>query len=393
MRITRLNAHWIRIPFRSPFVHALHARNGTNAIVVTVESEDGQLGVGEILPRSYLTGETLEDTWHRQVPTLAARWVNRTFTIRDDVLVALARELDRCERHLAALAGLELAVLDLSGKTFGFPVGQILGSNELPQLPAGVVIDFGIPTNQLEKHCALLRLCGLRHIKVKVGLPDDLQRLEVIQGSLGPEQELRLDANAAWTLDAAIYNLRKWRRFNIRSVEQPVPAGNIDGMRAVRVKTGVPVVADESLCTLDDAEALVRGQAADIFNIRLGKMGGLLASLRLVRFAREAGIRCELATLVGETGILSHAAEIFSRRIYGFEFLEGKGQNRKLLAEDIVEAAPSIKGATPSGLGIHLTASLDQMSVCVPLSFKCIQGAWDEHQRNNNDAHSDAAHP
>jgi L-alanine-DL-glutamate epimerase-like enolase superfamily enzyme len=371
MRITCVNAYRVRIPFRSPFVHALYARHETNSIVVTVESEEGEVGVGEILPRAYLTGETLTAIWHHGLPTLAERWVGRSFANRNEVLLALAGELNRSERALASLAGWELAILDLSGKTFGFSVGEILGSTELPEVPAGVVIDFAIPTNHLEKHCSLLRLVRQHYIKIKVGLPDDLQRLEVIQGVLGPEQPLRLDANAAWTPEKAICTLRTWRRrLNIGSIEQPVAANDIQGMRAVRTKTGVPVVADESLCTLDDAKALIRCQAADILNIRIGKMGGLAASARIIQVARDAGLRCELATLVGETGILSRAAEILSRRIEGFEFLEGKGQNRKLLTEDLVDLNPPVTEVAPAGLGIHITANLGRLTVCVPLSFK-----------------------
>jgi len=371
MQITRVNAHLVRIPFRSPFIHALYTRHETDAIVVTVESEEGKVGVGEILPRPYLTGENLSDIWQRGLPTLAARWVGQSFGNRDEVRLALADELNRSERTLASLAGWELAILDLSGKMFGFSVGEILGSNELPEVPAGVVIDFAIPTSHLEKHCSLLRLLRQHHIKVKVGLPDDLQRLELIQGVLGPEQALRLDANAAWTPQEAICTLHEWRRrFNICSVEQPVAANDIQGMRAVRTKTGVPVVADESVCTLDDVEALVRAHAADILNIRIGKMGGLLAAAQLIKVAKDAGLHCELATLVGETGILSRAAEILSRRIEGFEFLEGKHQNRKLLTEDLVDLDPPVNEAAPMGLGIHITPNLERLGVCVPLSFK-----------------------
>jgi methylaspartate ammonia-lyase len=79
------------------------------------------------------------------------------------------------------------------------------------------------------------------------------------------------------------------------------------------MRTGVAVVADESLCSLEDGQRLAAAQAADGFNIRIAKCGGFLACLRLVKLANEAGLRCQMGTLVGETGILSRAAEIFGR--------------------------------------------------------------------------------
>jgi L-alanine-DL-glutamate epimerase-like enolase superfamily enzyme len=125
-------------------------------------------------------------------------------------------------------------------------------------------------------------------------------------------------------------------------------------MRKVREKTGVTVVADESLCSPADARSLVSARAADVFNIRIGKCGGFFASHDLVRIARDTGLSCQLGTLVGETGILSRAAEIFGERVRGFEFLEGKGQNRHLLLEDVVEAAPS-QSTNAHGLGVTIS--------------------------------------
>jgi L-alanine-DL-glutamate epimerase-like enolase superfamily enzyme len=161
--------------------------------------------------------------------------------------------------------------------------------------------------------------------------------------------------------------LRRMRPFNIASIEQPVAAVDLAGMRRVREQTGVAVVADESLCSVDDARSLAAARAADVFNIRIGKCGGLLASLEVANFAHENGLRCQLGTLVGETGILSLAAETFGRRVRGFDFLEGKGQNRTLLTEDIVETC--IDGAAP-GMGlVTLPDRIRRWSASEPLDF------------------------
>jgi len=371
MRVSSVTAHRVRIPFKAVFAHAMHSRRVAETIVLVIESESGHIGVGEVLPRSYLTGETLESASQKEIPALVRRWFGRSFEGCSEVVDALREELRFTGRALATLAGWELAVLDMAGKAFGFAAGDVMGPAAGRDLEPGVVIDFGVPTHGLEKHCMLLRLAGRRHVKVKVGLDDDLHRLTVVQDVLGVDHALRLDANGVWTADYAIEMLKQMRRFNIRSIEQPVPQRDLAGMRRVREESGVPVVADESLCTLHDGQRLMAAHAADIFNIRIAKCGGFLACLRLVKLANEAGLGCQLGTLVGETGILSRAAEIFGRRVEGFEFLEGKGQNKLLLVEDIVEPVP---GAPREGLGVAITSnSLDHWAVCTPTVFKAPQ--------------------
>ena len=124
MQISRVTAYRIRIPFRSVFVHALQRRGATEAIIVVIESDAGGVGIGEVLPRPYLTGETLESA-SRNIPALAQRWLGRTFDDRDDVVHALHEELRFSGRALATFAGWELATLDLAGKVFGFAAGDL----------------------------------------------------------------------------------------------------------------------------------------------------------------------------------------------------------------------------------------------------------------------------
>lgn len=353
MRIAGVTAYPVSIPFRRPFGHSLQWRDKTDAIILCLTSESEATGWGEILPRSYLTGETVATVLSRDLPEMAGRWRGRAFENRDEVFAALREENHREWAALATRAGWELAVLDLAGKILGFAAGDALGAIIGHELEAGAVIGFDVPTDKLEKYCLLARLAGRRHIKVKVGQTDDLRRLQIVHAVLGPVP-IRADANGAWSADEAISQVRRMQDCGVGSIEEPVSARDFDGMRKVREKTGITVVADESLCTLADARSIVAEHAADVFNIRIGKCGGFFASLDLVALAKEAGLSCQLGTLVGETGILSRASEIFGERIHGFDFLEGKGQSRRLLLEDVVEATGA-HGNDLHGLGIAVS--------------------------------------
>lgn len=376
MHISSVTLRRLRIPFKVSFVHALKSRTETDTLILTLTSSDGITGLGEILPRPYLTGEGLDDVL-TVVPAIASRWLLRMFDDRDDILAALQEEMQRAGRMLATLAGWELALVDLAGKTFGFEAGDILGPVLNSSLESGAVIDLGIPTAALKKYCVLLRLRGQHHVKVKVGHDheNDLRRLSIISDVFGDSYPLRIDANGVWTPWEAVKVLNSMRHFNISSVEQPVGARDLHGMRTVREETGLRVMADESLCSLKDAERLIELSAADIFNIRIAKCGGLLSSLRLIKLAQQAGLQCHLGTLVGETGILSRAAEILGERVEGFECLEGKGQNKTLLLRDIVEVAKPGPGAS-HGLGIRLaTENPPLWSASAHTVYRLSQGA------------------
>jgi L-alanine-DL-glutamate epimerase-like enolase superfamily enzyme len=373
MRIADVTVYRICIPFRRPFGHALYWRDKTETIILCISCDAGLKGWGEVLPRSYLDGGTIADVVSREVPELVESWRGRTLENGEQVVAALREEHHRKSCSLATRAGWELALLDLAGKAFGFAAGDVLGRWVGPELEAGAVIGFDVPVERLERYCQGLRLAGRRHIKMKVGRGDDLLRLQIANAVLGPTVPIRVDANSAWSVDEAISQVRRMRYLNVCSIEQPVSARDLDAMRKVREKTGMAVVADESLCSLEDACSIVKARAADVFNIRIAKCGGFLASLDLVKFAKDSGLSCQLGTLVGETGILSRASEIFGERVEGFHFLEGKRQNRHLLVQDIVED-PGAHGV--HGLGITVAGeSIDRWAAFASKISERVQGA------------------
>ncbi|MCX4240777.1 mandelate racemase/muconate lactonizing enzyme family protein [Paraliomyxa miuraensis] len=380
MRIDAAVLHRVQIPFagKQRFGHASSERSCSDAVFVELRDDQGGVGWGEILPRAYVTGETLEGVLERTGPQQARRLLGVELSDRSMVEAWIRQTLPTVGRDLATFGGFELALLDLAGRRMGFSLADVLGGqtgnqtgnptgNQFgPSLPAGVIIGFEIATRKLKTYCALLRNKGHRHIKVKVGLPDDDERLQVITRVFGPDVPLRLDANEAWAKappEVAAAEILTLARIGIpiHSVEQPLGAGDLAGMRWLREHAGAPIMADESVCSLADAEAIVRARAADIFNVRVGKHGGVLASLAIVEHARAAGIGVHLGTMVGESGVLSRVAEVFGRCVPGFACLDGKGQNRFLLEEDVLagptDAAKDPAAVTPltaPGLGVDV---------------------------------------
>lgn len=352
MRIESVALHRVQIPLKRAFAHAASSRTSSEAILVQLRGDEGHTGWGEIRPRPYVTGETMDGVLTELAPALGRRVMAAQWLARDELVAWLAALPD--DVGLATRGGFECALLDAGGRRFGFGFGETLPGPWHPGLPPGVVVGLQTPTAKLGRHCAMLRLAKRRHVKVKVGVDDDVARLKIVTDVFGPDVPLRIDANAAWTVDETLDKLASFAGLPIASIEQPIAKDDIEGLAAIRARGSVPVMADEAVCSVDDARRLVAAQAVDIFNVRVGKHGGILASHRIVEIAEAAGVAVHLGTLVGETGVLSRVGEVFGAMVRGFACLDGKGQAGFLLAEDVL--APGDDGKAPKLGEIPVTA-------------------------------------
>ncbi|MHC4880516.1 MAG: mandelate racemase/muconate lactonizing enzyme family protein, partial [Planctomycetota bacterium] len=224
----------------------------------------------------------------------------------------------------------------------------------------------------------LIRLHGFHQTKVKVGTEgiDDEETLRRVRGILGDEIDIRLDANEAWSCENLESKLAPLLPFGISSVEQPVPHEDVHGLSELRGRLPVPIMHDESLCSLEDARHAIEYGTCDLFNIRLSKCGGLLPSLQIAAAAHQAGLGYQLGCQVGETGILSAAGRHFATSVADIRYLEGS-YDRFLVRERLTREnltfgrrgyAPAI---TAPGLGVTVdeqrlqNVTIDRMDISV----------------------------
>jgi muconate cycloisomerase len=250
-----------------------------------------------------------------------------------------------------------MAVLDCALHAARRSLGTLLRPRR-PHVVYGGVITAG-PADRAARHARYMRAVGLRHVKVKVGFRDDVARVAAVREALGPEVSLRLDANGAWTFDRAVDVLEEVAPLGVEAVEQPLPRGPADEYARLRAATAVPLMADESLVTVADAEALIAEKAVDYFNVRVSKCGGLARSLQIAALATSAGIGVQVGSQVGETAILAAAGRHLAAALPHVDFAEGSF-GTLLLSEDVsVESvrfghrgeAPLLTGP---GLGIRV---------------------------------------
>jgi muconate cycloisomerase len=290
LRVDALTIYRLRIPFHQAFSHALHSREESDAIIVKVSGSDGRSGFGEALPRAYVTGETSENMIGRIRDFLAPRVFQENFSpgwqTMEQVQSLLPDWTSNSDLNNgviawnAAFCAVELAILDWSLRADHSSLADYLPPTRFEVVYSGVIsADSAKDAAALAKRMAGL---GITQIKVKVGTADDGARLDAVRKAVGYSVELRADANGAWSATQAIEQLKLLEPFKLALIEQPVAAGDIAGMKQVRRECAIPVMADESLVTADQARRLVEASACDLFNIRLSKNGGIAGSLAIV---------------------------------------------------------------------------------------------------------------
>lgn len=336
MRVVELVAWQVRIPLKKPIRHASHTRTETENLLVRCRLADGSIGYGEGVPREYVTGETIDSALDllkkSDLPAQLAdpsSWEEAVSQIEALRLAPVPGD-DRQVQGNAARCAVELALLDAYGRSFRRPVSQVT-QRLAPELfePKLQVRYSGAITSaagwKARWAAWKMWIYGFHQLKVKVGIEgqDDVDRLGAIRRRVGRKMDIRIDANEAWTPANVRRRILDLKPFGISAVEQPVAHDQVACLAEVRKELGVPLMLDESLCGMVDAERAVAAGTCDIFNIRLSKCGGFIPSLRLAQLAQRQGLRYQLGCQVGETAVLSAAGRHFATSVKDIRFLEG----------------------------------------------------------------------
>ncbi len=383
MEVVSIILRHVRLKLRRPVKHASHARTETDNLIVSCQLSDGKIGYGEGVPREYVTGETLDGAFDvlksvdlKKLLLPAADFETAVRNAESFQLPAIPGD-DRNCRSNAARCAVELAYLDAFGQSLGEP---LMNATKLiaPELyePRERVQYSGIILSAKGWKARLAaigyRVMGFRQVKVKVGIAghDDAKRLKAIRRCVGSAMDLRVDANEAWGATDAVEKILALDPFGVRCVEQPVPHEQVKVLKLIRESTGVPILLDESLCSMVDAEQAVQGGFGDLFNLRLSKCGGFIPTLKLAAFALQNGLGYQLGCQVGESGILSAAGRQFATSVKQIRHLEGSFDRyllpNSLLKEDISFSrrggwAPMLPG---TGIGARIDpAQLDAATV------------------------------
>lgn len=381
MKLRSLKVFGLAIPFVEAFAHSTKERKVSDAIVVRIETTEGQVGYGEGLPRPYVTGEdrpfvfeSLESHYWPQIRDTELPAIDSIEALQalDDIL-GVPTLPDGVKAPNAARCAIETAIIDASLKAQGTSLSALL-----PAKREGVTYNGVVTASSPESAAKLakkMRLIGLEQLKVKIGIGDDYERVKAV-ATIMNGAPLRLDANANQTLSEALATIELLKEFPVASIEAPIHPGNLIDLKAYTEACPWDVVVDENLITVSDAEAIAKDRAATVFNVRLSKCGGFYPSLQMIDIAIEHGIKLQIGAQVGETAILSAAARHLNLAQSDVLYSEGSF-GPLLLTEDISKERISFghRGLGPaiSGPGFGVTILEDRIQKYTQTNLECTQ--------------------
>ena len=359
MNITKLSIDTLKIPFIERFRHSLKDRSYSDSVIVRVETDSGHVGYGEGAPRPYVTGETVDSMVQHIRSVLWPRILREPIRGRSIIesLIRLFPVSASGDNHNSARCAVETAIVDAFLRASSLGVPDILPPS-IPFVTYSGVITAGSPDSVFKRASQLKRI-GLQHIKIKVGAENSVACVAAAREALGDSAIIRIDANHAWSLKEAIEILHALKKYQVVSCEEPLPPRKWKQLAMLRQATSIPIMADESLLTITDAQEMVENQAIDLFNIRLSKCGGIGPSLRIIDFARRNKIGYQIGAHVGETAILSVVGRHLAAHVGDALFVEGS-YGTLLLTEDISLNSPRFgyKGVGKlrkgNGLGLNI---------------------------------------
>jgi o-succinylbenzoate synthase len=270
MRIASAEVVPYALPFRAPYVTARGRLARREMVLLRLRDEDGRVGLGEAVPLAMRGGATLAEV-AEELEGLVRGSVLSGAVEAGNVGEA-ARLPPVLEISAPARCAALTALLDLGERLVG------AGSPSPDPIPCNATLVAGEPAAVAED---ALRWAaeGYETFKLKLGSGDDVGQVRAVREALGPDAQIRVDANATWDLEAARAILAEIEPLGIQLAEQPV--ATMERAAELARSTKIPLAGDESVVTAEDALRAARTGAFRMTGIKLSKVGGIFSALRI----------------------------------------------------------------------------------------------------------------
>jgi L-alanine-DL-glutamate epimerase-like enolase superfamily enzyme len=288
VKITSIATRVERFKLVRPYEIAFRKIEAIESVIVELRTDRGLSGMGASSPEPHVTGET------REACSEALREESLAWLVGKDVreLPSLCRLLrQRMRKTPAACAAVDIALHDVLAQLLGLPLVDMLGRAHERFLTSITIGIKSVEDTLREADECLAR--GFRVLKIKLGrsLEEDLERLHRLREHVGNGIPIRVDPNQGYRTEQVARFVERTRSLDIQFLEQPLPADQVDALRALPESVRARVAVDESLLDEGDALRLVAPPpACGIFNIKLMKCGGVYPAMRIAVIAETAGI-------------------------------------------------------------------------------------------------------
>lgn len=279
---------------------------------------------------------------------------------------ALARMDKACKGNSFAKSAVEMALIDAVARSLDLPAWQLLGGKQRDSLPLAWTLASGDIERDLAEAHAMLAARRHRIFKIKIGArvpADDVAHVARIARELQGKASLTIDVNQAWDGNTARRYLPQLVEAGVALIEQPVAKWNVEALKGLTAGlSGALIMADETVCSVQDAQWLARERASHVFSLKVAKHGGLLRTAKVAAVAEAADIGWYGGTML-ETSLGSAAsAHVFATLAGAHHGCELFGP--QLLVDDIVETQMTIEDGElqlPDGPGFGVEISPAQL--------------------------------
>jgi len=290
-------------------------------------SAGGVTGWGEVRPINPFVGETMAAMFASLRDFYGPLILGRNALQIESLLRA-------CELLLpanpAALAVIDMALHDLIGRALGVPVHALLGGACRDSIELEWSVGLADEKTMAKEAVTAVEKFGVEYVCVKVGpavnLKSDIKVLKAIRKAVGKSVYLGIDANTTYDVINAVQLVER-ADVDITYFEQPVPQDSLHQMRQIRDRSGVAVLADESVYSAADAQRVIEAEAADVLGTKFYKCGGLRRSREIAVIANAAGLRVNAAGTANGSYIEAlagaHLAASMPNHAFGAEFTMG----------------------------------------------------------------------
>lgn len=280
------------IPLTEPFIISLGPIHNVQNLVVIIRTEDGCSGYGECSPYMSINGESIDTCF------IVGQYFAKVLKGKD------ATDIDGCTgimdgtiySNSSIKSAFDMALYDIASQHAGVPLFAFLGGNNDKTLETDMTVSIGSPEKMRSDAIRFVEK-GFPAIKVKLGesKEKDVERIKAIRDGIGDNHPLRIDANQGWkTADNAIEVLNALGPFDIEHCEEPILRWRFMELSKVSKASPIPIMADESCGDEHDAERLIALGACPMFNIKLGKSGGIFRALKIAAMGEKAEMEMQV---------------------------------------------------------------------------------------------------
>jgi O-succinylbenzoate synthase len=273
--LASLTLREIRLALREPFRISSGVMRDRRILLLELRDADGLLAWSECVAfqEPIYSAETIDTAWLAITSWLAPRVLGIPFSAPSAVHGAL----DQASRgHAMAKATIEMGCWGLAALRAGVPLAHLLGGTR-DRVVTGISLGIQASPDALVTRARAAREAGYRKIKLKIQPGQDLEYVAAVRDALGPQADLMVDANSAYTLDQAAH-LARLDAFHLLMIEQPLGPDDLVRHAALQRRLSTPLCLDESITSLDRAEDMLTLGAGRIINIKPGRVGGFTAS-------------------------------------------------------------------------------------------------------------------